>query len=69
MSAKFEFIVFLSHDALTSAVYAVIVCQCGVDVAYQQLSGLAGSGLDIAQLAHAAGKSIVCHEGWLCGSS
>jgi len=30
---------------------------------------LDSSAVVIAQLAHAAGKSIFCHEGWWCGSS
>jgi len=54
-----------------STVYAIIVCpslQCGCSILV--VKWLDSSAEDIALVvAHAAGESILCHEGWQCGSS
>jgi len=53
-----------------SVVYAVILCPlsmwCGCSVPAAEWLDSSVEG--IAQLAHAAGESILCHEGWWCGS-
>ena len=53
-----------------SAVYAIVVCPsewCGCSVLAAEW--LDSSGVGIAQLTHAVGESILCCEGWRCGSS
>ena len=54
-----EFGVFFIAQRYASAVYAVVVCLCGVDVAYRRLSDLGLSAVDIAQLAHTADEFIL----------
>jgi len=72
MSTKFEFGVFLLHKSMLAwtVVYAVIIypsvwCGCSVPVD----EWLDSYAVDIAHLAHAAGESIFCQEGWWRGYS